>query len=67
MAARATKSFYGNKVSYYRVMHAAVAHMEINESYSTNIVMISPRLWGNDSNIEQNIIEEHRTNGYAER
>ena len=44
MAARVTKSFYGNKISYYRVMHAAVAHVEINESHSTNIVMISPRL-----------------------
>ena len=67
MAVRSTKSCHGNKVSYHRLRHAAIAHVKINESLSTNIVITSAPLGGNDSDIEEDINEEHTTNGYAER
>ena len=67
MAVRSTKSCHGNKVSCHRLRHAAVAHVKINKSLSTNIVITSPPLGGNGSDVEKNINEEHTTNGYAER
>ena len=59
---KVNKKLLWSKVPYHHFMHAAVVHVEINESQSTNIVMISPPLGGNDSNIE-----ECRENGYAKR
>ena len=53
MAARSAKSFYGEKTSYHRFMHVAVAQVLNDNPPYADIIMIGPPTGGNENDVEE--------------
>ena len=66
MAARSKTKLLLTKKSYHRFMHAALGQMESKKSQFTDFVMTGTPIVENDSDVEEDIKEEHATDSLPE-